>query len=89
MSGSPSSSSLQGILLRQDDDFDHLSDITDRLTFSDQAYNADIESPNDMQLDSEEFLNDAEAEKDDADVAIIHPDEALPRADDCRSRQAH
>lgn len=69
------------------DDYEDIDELdfsgeTERLTLSDQAYNADMESPNDMQLDSEELLNDV-SEKDDADVAIIHPDEALPRADDC------
>jgi hypothetical protein len=49
----------------------------------DQSFNGDTESQNDMLVDSDDFLNDAEAEKDEADVAIINPDEALPRADDC------
>jgi hypothetical protein len=49
----------------------------------DQSLNGDIESQNDMLVDSDDFLNDAEGEKDEADVAIINPDEALPRADDC------
>ena len=51
----------------------------------DQIFNGDLDSPNDMLVDSEDFLNDAEGEKDDGDVAIINPDEALPRADDCKS----
>jgi hypothetical protein len=50
---------------------------------SDQSFNGDLESQNDMLVDSDDFLNDAEGEKDEADVAIINPDEALPRADDC------
>lgn len=48
-----------------------------------QIHNGDIESPNDMLVDSDEFVNGAETEKDDGDVAIIHPDENVPRADDC------
>jgi hypothetical protein len=52
---------------------------------TDQSYNADIHSPsNDMVVDSDDLLNDVEAEKDDADIAIINPeDEPVPRADDC------
>jgi ubiquitin carboxyl-terminal hydrolase 7 len=52
---------------------------------SDQSYNADIHSPsNDMVVDTDDLLNDADAEKDDGDIAIINPeDEATPRADDC------
>ena len=39
-----------------------------------------------MIVDSEDLLNDAEAEKDDGDIAIINPeDEPVCRADDCRS----
>ena len=51
-----------------------------------QSYNADMLSPgNDMIVDSEDLLNDAEAEKDDGDIAIINPeDEPACRADDCR-----
>jgi hypothetical protein len=49
----------------------------------DQSFNGDTESQNDMLVDSDDFLNDAEGDKDEADVAIINPDEALPRADDC------
>lgn len=48
-----------------------------------QIHNGDIDSPNDMLVDSDEFVNGAETEKDDGDVAIIHPDENIPRADDC------
>lgn len=50
-----------------------------------QSYNADILSPgNDMIVDSEDLLNDAEAEKDDGDIAIINPeDEPVYSADDC------
>ncbi|KAF8857498.1 hypothetical protein BDZ45DRAFT_744311 [Acephala macrosclerotiorum] len=79
---SPPSPLVESFEFIDDEYYDELnfSDRTERLTLSDQAYNADIESPNDMQLDSEELLNDAE--KDDTDVAIINPDEALPRADD-------
>jgi hypothetical protein len=47
-----------------------------------QTLNGDIDSPNDMLVDSDDFLNGAETEKDDGDVAIIHPDENVPRADD-------
>lgn len=61
----------------------NLTDSTGILTLSDQPYNAEMESPNDMLVDSDEFLNDAEGEKDDGDVAIINPDEAPPRGDDC------
>jgi hypothetical protein len=52
-----------------------------------QIYHADTLSPgNDMIVDSEDLLNDAEAEKDDADIAIINPeDEPAYRADDCES----
>ncbi|CAL3973135.1 unnamed protein product [Diplocarpon coronariae] len=46
-----------------------------------QNYHADIESPNDMQVDTSDYLNDAEGEKDDGDVAIINTDDG-PRADD-------
>lgn len=48
------------------------------------SYGADILSPgNDMIVDSEDLLNDAEAEKDDGDVAIINSeDEPVFRADD-------
>ena len=51
-----------------------------------QSYGADILSPgNDMIVDSEDLLNDAEAEKDDGDVAIINSeDEPIFRADDCK-----
>jgi hypothetical protein len=57
-------------------------------TDSDQSYNADVESPNDMLVDSDDILVDAENEKD--DVAIITPDSDVdqpgaPRADDCTS----
>jgi ubiquitin carboxyl-terminal hydrolase 7 len=50
-----------------------------------QSYNAELLSPgNDMVVDSEDLLNDAEAEKDDGDIAIINPeDEPVFRADDC------
>lgn len=64
-------------------DIFNLSALADRLTSIDQSYNADIESPNEMLVDSDEFLNDGDAEKDDADVAIIHPDEQPLRGDDC------
>ena len=51
---------------------------------SKQGYNGDLgpfESPNEMQLDSDEFNNEAETEK---DVAVdISIDDAIPRADDC------
>lgn len=82
--GSPSSSLEASEELLEE----HLHNISDRtaiLTLFDQPYNADMESPNDMLVDSEEFLNDADGEKDDADVAIINPDEAAPRGDDCMS----
>jgi hypothetical protein len=75
---SPSSS-----LVDAEELFCNLSDRTAILTLFDQPYNADMESPNDMLVDSEEFLNDADGEKDDGDVAIINPDEAPPRGDDC------
>jgi hypothetical protein len=52
-------------------------------TSPDQSYNGDLEAQNDMLVDSDDFLNDADGDKDEADVAIINPDEALPRADDC------
>lgn len=53
---------------------------------SDQSFNNDIESPNDMLVDSDDILADAENEKD--DLAIITPDSdvdqpSVPRADDC------
>jgi ubiquitin carboxyl-terminal hydrolase 7 len=50
-----------------------------------QSYGADILSPgNDMIVDSEDLLNDVEAEKDDGDIAIINPEDELSfRADDC------
>jgi hypothetical protein len=50
-----------------------------------QVFNAEALSPgNDMIVDSEDLLNDAEAEKDDGDIAIINPeDEPVFRADDC------
>jgi hypothetical protein len=69
-----------------DDDEAHYVRIFADLSLSsspDQSYNGDLESQNDMLVDSDDFLNDAEGEKDEADVAIINPDEALPRADDC------
>jgi hypothetical protein len=56
------------------------------LYFSDeQSFNGDIETPpSDMVVDSDEFLlNGTETEKDDESVAVIHPDENLPRADEC------
>ncbi len=57
---------------------------SDPYLFSDdQDYRQEIESPNDMLVDSDEFLNDADNEKDDGDVAIIDPDETGPRANDC------
>lgn len=43
-----------------------------------------IDSPNDMQVDSDDFM-DGVNEKDDGDVAIINPDEAIIRADNCTS----
>jgi len=57
---------------------------------TDQSYNADIHSPsNDMVVDSDDLLNDVEAEKDDGDIAIINPeDELVPRADDCMASLA-
>lgn len=69
-----------------------MADVLDRIvpiyqdsSNSDQGYNADIHSPNnDMMVDTDDLLNDAEAEKDDADIAIINTeDESVPRADDC------
>lgn len=47
-----------------------------------QTLNGDIDSPNDMQVDSEEFLNGNENEKNEDEVAEISPDEG-PQADDC------
>jgi ubiquitin carboxyl-terminal hydrolase 7 len=60
--------------------------IYDDLSDDEQSYGADILSPgNDMIVDSEDLLNDAEAEKDDGDVAIINSeDEPVFRADDCK-----
>lgn len=47
-----------------------------------QIYNADIDSPNEMLVDSDDLVVDAENEKDDG-VHDIHPDEEkYPRADD-------
>jgi ubiquitin carboxyl-terminal hydrolase 7 len=50
-----------------------------------QLFNAEALSPgNDMIVDSEDLLHDAEAEKDDGDIAIINPeDEPVFMADDC------
>jgi hypothetical protein len=51
-----------------------------------QQYTDGIESPNDMIVDTDDLLADAENEKD--DVAIINADgeaEPQPRANDCRS----
>lgn len=52
---------------------------------SEKSYNAELLSPgNDMVVDSEDLLNDADNEKDDGDIAIINPeDEPVYRADDC------
>jgi ubiquitin carboxyl-terminal hydrolase 7 len=42
-----------------------------------------------MVVDTDDLLNDAEAEKDDGDIAIINPeDEPVPRADDCMTALA-
>ncbi|POS84668.1 hypothetical protein EPUL_002212 [Erysiphe pulchra] len=47
-----------------------------------QIYNSDFESPNDMLVDSDQLLNDAENEKDDGNVHDILPDETILRGDD-------
>lgn len=57
------------------------------LTFNRQSYDPELESPNDMIIDPEEFVVEPEVERD--DVAIINPDQdadssGVPRADDCR-----
>jgi hypothetical protein len=65
---------------------------TNSLFFDGQDYDADLESPNDMMVDPEEFVPEQpESEKD--NVAIIDPDHLgndtemadKPRADDCMS----
>lgn len=49
-----------------------------------QHLNGDLDSPNDMQVDSEEFLNSADMEKNDDEVAEINPDGPEgPLANDC------
>lgn len=83
-----SPSSLDGSGELYDEHHRNITDMVSILTFHDQPFNADMESPNDMLVDSEEFLNDADGEKDDADVAIINPDEAMPRGDDCTFSRA-
>lgn len=47
-----------------------------------QIYNTEIDSPNDMLVDSDELLNDAENEKDDGNVHDILPDDTTLRGDD-------
>jgi hypothetical protein len=55
-----------------------------------QSYNGDLESPNDMMVDSDDFVTE-QAENEKNDVAIINPDQLgsdvemadKPRADDC------
>ncbi|KAH7323922.1 ubiquitin carboxyl-terminal hydrolase-like protein [Rhexocercosporidium sp. MPI-PUGE-AT-0058] len=44
-----------------------------------QSYTTDADLPNDMQVDSDEYMNDADSKD---DVAIIDPEELGPRADD-------
>jgi len=44
-----------------------------------QSYNTDVDTPSDMLVDSDEYMNDADSKE---DVAIIDPDETGPRADD-------
>ena len=63
-------------------------DNSDYLSYSGQSYDPEIESPNDMIVDPDDFVVEPENEKD--DVAIINPDQdgdlaGLPRADDCMS----
>jgi len=43
------------------------------------SYNTDVDTPSDMLVDSDEYMNDADSKE---DVAIIDPDETGPRADD-------
>jgi hypothetical protein len=59
-----------------------------------QIYNAEMESPNDMIMDQDEYVTEQpENEKDEDDVALINPDQLgsdvdlleKPRADDCMS----
>lgn len=45
-----------------------------------QNYSIDADTPNDMLIDSDEYMNDGDSKD---DVAIIDPDELGPRADDC------
>jgi hypothetical protein len=48
-----------------------------------EHYQQDIDSPNHMQVDSNDFA-DGQNEKDDGDVAIIDSDgEPIPKATDC------
>lgn len=61
-------------------------DNSDYYSYSWQSYDPEIESPNDMIVDPDEFVVEPESERD--DVAIINPDQdgdqaGLPRADDC------
>ncbi|KAH6707477.1 ubiquitin carboxyl-terminal hydrolase-like protein [Leptodontidium sp. MPI-SDFR-AT-0119] len=44
-----------------------------------QSYTTDADTPNDMQVDSDEYMNDVDSKD---DVAIIDPDELGPRADE-------
>lgn len=92
--GSPSSSYFDGEILLSDDEelippahtisYEHNTDIF-AAAFQ-QSLTDGVDSPNDMQVDTDDLLADADNEKD--DVAIINQDsenEPKPRADDCKS----
>lgn len=51
-----------------------------------QSFDADIQSPENMIVDPDEYVEQSESEKD--DIAIIDPDEPRPTpADDCTINQ--
>jgi hypothetical protein len=50
-----------------------------------QSFDADIQSPNDMIIDPDEYVVE-QPENEKEDIAIINPDEPVqPPADDCMS----
>ena len=74
----------QPLLSPPDIPYEHNTDMLP--PFFQQQFTDEVESPNDMLVDTDDLLADAENEKD--DVAIINPDsDAEPplRASDCRS----
>lgn len=59
-----------------------VSDLHTNLISCKQTFDADIQSPENMVVDTDDYVEQSESEKD--DIAIIDPDEPKPTpADDC------